>query len=485
MGNRNSYKLISVLDVTREEKRRRKLPNFGIMPIWRWLWCQFRKMELSMEFIDLEFDGQGKPAKSSTCFDVLLVYIEHYIPEWLSEFLIEMSNTKRNIPVYLCGFLPTVAPEKIREKFPMVKMVLSGPLEISLPEFCKILYSGLYDNFLCEQKYSEYPKEETLTGDDLIEYQKKFLLPSVGVIQTSSGCPRLCSFCRYSEFYHKYFPEIYRQYSMADVVTEIKKLYEDYKISSIRILDSNFLGAGKLVLKRADDFADAMRKSGVQITFAIHSRSDSVSEDVIKTLTAVGLKYVTIGIESMSDEQLRRFGKRETADVHWKAVGILKRNNLYVQGYGILADPLVTRNELLENLNGLYELSKEIQIVINERMILYTTTKYYRNYEKSIKNMRPIESSLGIVIEYDFFDDWCDKYFMYVEQVSVWLYERIMEKCRQIQSSTGKREEFMKYATMYRLEALIKIVNEDIPDDAFIEIIKEHTLEKIEGGIEI
>lgn len=272
---------------------------------------------------------------------------------------------------------------------------------------------------------------------------------------------------------------------MADVVTEIKKLYEDYKISSIRILDSNFLGAGKLVLKRADDFADAMRKSGVQITFAIHSRSDSVSEDVIKTLTAVGLKYVTIGIESMSDEQLRRFGKRETADVHWKAVGILKRNNLYVQGYGILADPLVTRNELLENLNGLYELSKEIQIVINERMILYTTTKYYRNYEKSIKNMRPIESSLGIVIEYDFFDDWCDKYFMYVEQVSVWLYERIMEKCRQIQSSTGKREEFMKYATMYRLEALIKIVNEDIPDDAFIEIIKEHTLEKIEGGIEI
>lgn len=483
MGVQNPYKLTAVLDVTREEKHRRNLQNFGIMPIWRWLWCQLKQIDLSLDFIDLKFDCHGRVVKFSVGFDVLLVYIEHYIPDWLPEFLEEIETAEKDIPIYLCGYLPTVAQEKIKETFPMVEMILLGPLEISLQGFCQDLYSRVNPGSLCEAKYVSYPNEGVLSEDWLVEYQTKFLSPPVGIIQTSSGCPRACSFCRYSDFYHKFFPKMYRQYSMQEVIIGIKKLVDDCDISSIRILDSNFLGSGKLVHKRASEFADAIMKSDFQVAFAIHSRSDTISEEVIKILTAVGLKSVSIGIESMSEEQLKRFGKNETVADHWKAVEILKKRKIYVQGYSILADPLITRSELLESLNGLYELSKEIQIVINERMILYTTTKYYKKYKDNIKNMRPVASSLGIVIEYDFCDEWCNRYFRYVEQVSCWLYEKIMEKNLQIQSSN--RNKFMKNATMYRLEALIEIVDEDIPDDTFIEKVKKHTLEKMDRVGEI
>lgn len=477
----SQYKSVAVLDVTKEEKKERQMPVFGIMPIWRWLWCQLRRINVMVDFIDLDFSADGHtfiPAKS---YDLVLVYIEHYIPEWLSVFFTEMQLSERKALIYLCGFLPTVKPDKFLEKYPEIEMVLSGPLEISLAQFCKKIYSEADINLLLDTNYCDYPKEGIISKGLQSEYQEIFMSSPVGIIQSSSGCPRRCSFCRHSEFYHRYYPYIYQQYSMQEIIVEIKNLVENYNIRYIRFLDSNFLGSGKLVYQRACEFADALKENNIQIIIAIHCRSDSITEDVIEILSAVGLKYVSVGIESMSIEQLERFGKQETPNVHWKAVNILKKKKIYVQGYAILADPLMTRNELLNNLKGLYELSKEIQIVINERMILYTTTNYYRKYKNEIWNMQPVESSLGIVMEYDFCDAWCNKYFKYVEQTSIWLHQMIITKYHDIKQkrSFGNINNYIQKATTYRLEALIEIVSIDAPDDELIEITKKQIIEKI------
>ena len=478
----SQYKSIAVLDVTKEEKRGRQMPIFGTMPIWRWLWCQLQRISVMVDFIELDFNVDGHALIPAKSYDVVLVYIEHYIPEWLAAFFTEMQLSERKSLIVLCGFLPTVIPEKLQERYPEVEMVLSGPLEISLAQFCKMMYSEKDTNLLCDTNYCSYPKEGIISKVLESEYQENFLSSPVGIVQSSSGCPRRCSFCRYSEFYHEYYPYIYKQYSMQEIIVEIMNLIENYNIRYIRFLDSNFLGSGKLVYQRACEFADTLKENNIQITFAIHCRSDSITEDVIEILSAVGLKYVSVGIESMSKEQLERFGKQETTNAHWNAVNILKNKKIFIQGYAILADPLMTRNELLNNLKGLCELSKVIQIVINERMILYTTTNYYRKYKNEILNLQPVESSLGIVVEYDFCDEWCNKYFKYVEQTSIWLQQMIIKKYHDIKQKHrfGSDGNDIQKMTTYRLEALIEIVSIDTPDDELIDKLKKHIMEKID-----
>ena len=69
---------------------------------------------------------------------------------------------------------------------------------------------------------------------------------STGMIQSSSGCPCMCAFCRYSEFYHDSFPGIYKQYLICEVMDEIEKLNKEFNINYMRLTDSNFLGSWEI-----------------------------------------------------------------------------------------------------------------------------------------------------------------------------------------------------------------------------------------------
>lgn len=479
----SKYKSIAILDVPREILKKNKMTVFDISPIWRWLWCQLVRIDIAVDFFDLQFESTDHLYPASKEYDLILVHIDHYIPEWLPVILSELKNFNQKIKIFFCGYLPTFFPDKILKKFPEVDMILEGPLELSLTGFCQKLYCDVNSNLLSDTKCYSYPVEGNLSESQKIEYKKNFILSSVGMIHSSSGCPRKCAFCRYSEFYHKFYPDIYKQYIISEVIDEIEKISKDYNIEYIRLSDSNFLGSGRLVDQRAREFTDALKTKDIYIEFAMHCRSDCITESVINLLAEVGLKYVSIGIESMSLSQLERYQKNETVNDHLEAVKILKRNGISIQGYAILADPLVTRGELLENLWGLYQLSKDIQIVIHEKMTLYTTTNYYRKKQNIIQNMQPVDDSFGVVMTYDFVDEWCNQYYNYVEDLSVWSYNLILKKYNEIKKQLNKnrREEYIKKATEYRLKALIEIVNKDVPDSKMIEENKKQLIDKIDN----
>lgn len=479
----SKYKSIAVLDVPRQILKKNKMTVFDISPIWRWLWCQLVRINIAVEFFDLQFELTGHLYPTSKEYDLILVHIDHCIPEWLPVVLSELKKFNHKMEVFFCGYLPTIFPDKILTSFSEINMVLEGPLEVSLAGFCQKLYSDVNSNLLSDMKYYSFPVEGKLSESQKIEYKKIFILSSVGMVHSSSGCPRKCAFCRYSEFYHKFYPDIYKQYLISEVIEEIEKINKDYNINYIRLFDSNFLGSGRLVDQRAYEFANALKTKDIHIEFAMHCRSDCITENVINLLAEVGLKYVSIGIESMSLSQLERYQKKETVHDHLEAVQILKRNGISIQGYAILADPLVTRVELLENLRGLYELSKDIQIVIHEKMTLYTTTDYYRKNKNIIQNMQTVDDSFGVVMTYDFVDEWCNKYYNYIEDMSIWSYNLILKKYKEMkkQLNRNRREDYIKRATEYRLKALIEIVDKDFPDSRLIERNKKQLINEIEN----
>lgn len=473
------YDAIAVIDTVKEDKRRRGYPTYGVMPIWRWLWCQIRRLNIKIDFVSLDFSDPGVPDPVPDKYDFFLIYIDHFIPEWMPEFINRLQENANTVSLAFCGFLPTVKKEQLNCLFPDVQMILAGPLEVSLTQFCEELYAKVQPDTLEPDGYCHFPAEGSLTDDLRAEYADTFLASGIGAVQASAGCPRKCSFCRHSAFYHELYPGVFRQFSMPVITDEIKILNTTYHIGYIRLMDSNFLGSGQLAHKRAKEFAEAVRTNDLRIRFAFHCRSDSLTAETVAMLADAGLHCVTMGIESMSPEQLSRFGKQETISHHKEAVRLLTARGISVQGYGILADPLVTRSELMENLRGLYELSHDIQIVLNERMILYPSTDYYQKNKNEISNIQPVEASLGTIMEYDFADEWCNNYFKYIEQTSIWLLENIVKISLLRPDAQGTNEQLIRSATSCRLSALIDIVDLPDPDSGMVEQIRNEALDQI------
>ena len=452
-GHEYDSKKISILDVNMIEKQRLNLPTYGIRPIWRWFYLSARKKGRDMEFAEYKHD---KPDlfQSSGDFQYLIVYIDHYIPEWLIRQSDYIDKFFGNIKIYICGYFPTIYKDEIEKICGDRAIVLQGVLENVLP----VLLSELSQM----PQIEEFPYIN-LRVEELMLYEKQLNMRGIEVVQASVGCPMKCSFCRYSTFYHKYYKKVYTQYALDNIINEIKSIVSAYGIKHFRFSDSNFLGNGPRIIKRCKELASELERNDLDITFELHSRSDAITKEAISILKDSGLKHISIGIESMSDTQLIRYGKREDTEQHRKAVQILWEHGILIQGYAILFDPLVNKNEVLESLEGLYELSKKCLIVLHDKMILYRSTDYFKNNCHYIKIKEEKNKGVDEVVDYEFSDDWCKYNFEKIQKLNELISKRIIGFYQKRYTFYNENERYtlLKSANSCRLKILKKAVSND------------------------
>lgn len=114
-------------------------------------------------------------------------------------------------------------------------------------------------------------------------------------------------------------------------------------------VDDNFMGPGRKGRERAIEFAEAYRRSRLDMTFHIDLRAVDVHEEVIAALVAAGLTSIFIGIESVSDDDLKLYRKDLEADANWQAVEILKRHDLQRTLSMIMFNPSTTPASIVDN----------------------------------------------------------------------------------------------------------------------------------------
>ena len=452
-GKEYDLQKISVLDVNMMEKQRRNLPTYGIRPIWRWFYLTARKKGLEIEFAEYK-NNKHDLCQSLGEFQYLIIYIDHYIPEWLLRQIDYSDKSLGDIKIYICGYLSTLYKDEIEKICGGRATVLQGVLENVLP----LLLSELSQI----PQIEEFPYIK-LKSEELMLYEKQLNMRGIEVVQASVGCPMKCSFCRYSTFYHKYYKKVYTQYALDNIIREIKSIVSAYGIRHFRFSDSNFLGNGPRIIKRCKELALELERNDLNITFELHSRSDAVTKEAIAILKDSGLKHISIGIESMSETQLIRYGKRENTEQHRRAIQILWKYGILTQGYAILFDPLVSKNEVLESLEGLYELSKKCLIVLHDKMILYRSTDYFKKNCHYIEVKQEKNNGIDEVVDYEFSDDWCKHNFAKVQKLNELISKKIFEFYQKRYTFYNKNERYtlLKRANSYRLMILKKAVNKD------------------------
>ncbi|MBW3016689.1 B12-binding domain-containing radical SAM protein [Candidatus Woesearchaeota archaeon] len=193
------------------------------------------------------------------------------------------------------------------------------------------------------------------------------------------GCYNQCSFC------YKLMPGL-RGFSLERTGHEIKKIAK-LKPSIIHLSDEEFL----YDKERAIRISEQIKKTG--IPFDIQTRIDDADYKTIKTLVDNGCIRIRFGIESFSEEVLRKCNKNITKKQIYKGIEETKKAGLRPFSFLILGLPGETRQSIEEAIRGV----KETGINTRPRLLMpLPGTQIYREVvQKGLINEEDLLKNYG------------------------------------------------------------------------------------------
>jgi radical SAM superfamily enzyme YgiQ (UPF0313 family) len=165
-------------------------------------------------------------------------------------------------------------------------------------------------------------------------YTGKRLIGPTGFTVLTQGCPFRCSFC--------VIPPgnlgMFRKRPIAEIVAELKTIEEPYIYFGD---DNTFFDAAF-----ADELADRIREAGLQKEYATSCRADHICAhpELLRKWHAIGLRYLVVGVEAVTEEQLVRLKKKTHVDENVQALRILREIGIYALPH-IVATPDMTRRD--------------------------------------------------------------------------------------------------------------------------------------------
>ncbi|MGR9072361.1 MAG: B12-binding domain-containing radical SAM protein [Gammaproteobacteria bacterium] len=151
----------------------------------------------------------------------------------------------------------------------------------------------------------------------------------VATLAASRGCPFLCKFCDTSTFGAKV-----RANSPEMVYRMMKHLKESYGVRHIQFVDDLFLASRLRTLA----LCDLIVENGLDMTWSCTARVDTVKPDVLKKMKQAGCWEISFGLETGSDELLRKMEKAARVEyseraVNWTAEAGIRCKGLFMLGY--------------------------------------------------------------------------------------------------------------------------------------------------------
>lgn len=231
-------------------------------------------------------------------FSPELVGITGYISHIgiMKEYAETIKKINKNIKVAVGGVHATVCPEDFKCEY---------------IDYVARSAEDLYKFSNCEDesvRYADRNLPERYTEKYYYLFANKCAL-----IKTSFGCPYNCNFCFCKEVSR------YKARDIDDVIAELLQIPQ----KEVYIVDDDFLFNRERLL----EFSDKIKEKKIEKNFLVYGRADFIAanEDIIETLSKVGLNSVIVGIEASTQNELDKFNKKSKLEDNEKAVRTLKK----------------------------------------------------------------------------------------------------------------------------------------------------------------
>lgn len=277
---------------------------------------------------------------------------------------IDKIKKEKGIKAILVGDHVSFCPEESFQHSSVDYVITGGDYDVSLFKLLDYLNNGpgampkgIY--FRSEGKILNTGKSELVNNLDelpLIDreltrwdiYGEAYLNKPCAYILTGRGCggnsngPGRCSFCIWQ---HQLWNFTRRLRSPKNVVAEIKKLVEHYRVKEI--FDDNESGAiwNKEWLR---EFYERLKKEDLvgRVAISTNARADSLDDEACDLMSKVGFRLLKVGIESVNDRTLQELNKNETSEYIIRGVKKAKDYGLKVLMTFMVGYPWETEDDV-------------------------------------------------------------------------------------------------------------------------------------------
>lgn len=283
------------------------------------------------------------------------------------------AEFKRRGAYVVCGgYHATALPDEVALH---CDTVISGPAEISVPEFIKDFLGGapkkLYRNFdVC-------PADFPIPARDKITKRKKLKIPA---LTANRGCPNHCVYCSMGMMW-KNDPR-----PIESVVSEIKAL----KSKMVIFYDPNFFVRREYAL-------ELMRAlSPLKILWAANATADiGYDHEMLSAARESGCRGFLIGLESMNSQSLKGVAKSfNDTDKYKDIIDNIHKYGIAVNGCFVIGFDSDTEEELL----ALPERVDKLGLDLCRFSVLtpYPGTPLFNNLKRQVRilyrGLKPIQS---------------------------------------------------------------------------------------------
>lgn len=278
---------------------------------------------------------------------------------------------KRSTNIESASRIATLA----KERFPNIPIVAIGK-QCSLfghaISFADVTVSGDSETYVskvleCVERQSYYdvgqinnldmlpvPAYDLLSKDQIegrTSVRDMCLQPS-GLMETSRGCPGLCTFCQRKGWSHG------MQCFSDERVLEVFQLLAGSGVKNIWVVDENFsanLVRAKALLKKISAVND---RSKVRLAISSWVRID---REFLDLASEAGVSIISFGIESITKANQDYYRKRVDPDKTTEMISYADSLGLYTVGNFIIGSPFDTEQTIEENLQ--YAISSGLDTV--------------------------------------------------------------------------------------------------------------------------
>lgn len=171
----------------------------------------------------------------------------------------------------------------------------------------------------------------------------------MATIATSRGCPSACIYCVSPVISGR----TVRYRSAQSVFEEISQCFNEFKITDFFFKSDTFTINKEWVIEICDLLINSEMKG--KINWVANSRVNTLDEEMLLKMKKAGCSVIALGLESGSDESLKKMKKGTTVEQNKKAVKLIKKAGLKIFGFYLIGFPWETKEHLEETRKLIFE----------------------------------------------------------------------------------------------------------------------------------
>lgn len=269
------------------------------------------------------------------------------------------KSVNRDITVVIGGHHASIfGPKLVLD--PSIDFAVIGEGEMSFLEMINRLCEPRPDfSRICGLAYRDGGRtistgpRELMSNLDVLPIADRDLMINEGYVSENNimatrGCPFNCSYCGAQVIWKRKV----RRRSVPSIIREIEYLFRRGPSRTINFWDDTFTGDKRFIA----ELMPALRKFD-GLTFSCITRLDVIDPEILAQLKGAGCNLILFGIESGSDEILKRIDKKMTRETIRKKTAMVHAAGIPWLGFFIMGYPGETREDILATLAFMKEVN--------------------------------------------------------------------------------------------------------------------------------